>query len=186
MIGVVSAGVGNIVEDFFPREAVAVRDAEEAHGAEGAFGVDVEAFPFAAAHVEGKLARHGEGVADLGLAGAEFAEDLGHAAGFDAASEESVELFGAGRDGNELGAALVHFCGGGEAHGDELGGWRLGLVRYGCVQILTCPLLISWWPFALICLLSAPRLSAVWFVFSHCPIACASSSPTYKQPTRRY
>ena len=85
VVGVVGAGVGDVVEDLFAREAVAVGDAEEADGAEGPFRVDVEAFAFAAAHVEGELAGDGEGVADLGFSGAEFAEDFGDGAGFDAA-----------------------------------------------------------------------------------------------------
>lgn len=85
MVGVVGAGVGDVVEDFFAGEAVAVCDAEEADGAEGAFGVDVETFSLAAAHVEGELTGYGEGVADLGFSGAKFAEDFGDGAGFDAA-----------------------------------------------------------------------------------------------------
>ena len=58
-------------------------------------------------------------MADLGLSCAEFAEDFGHGAGFDAAGQKGIELFGAGGYGDEFGAALVHFCGGGKAHGDE-------------------------------------------------------------------
>ena len=87
VVGVVGAGVGDVVEDLLAREAVAVRDGEEAHGAEGPFGVDVEAFAFAAAHIEGELACHGEGVADLRFSGSEFAEDFGYRARFDAAGE---------------------------------------------------------------------------------------------------
>ena len=84
VIRVVGAGVRDIVEDFFAVETVAVGDGEAADGAESPLGVDVEAFSFAAAHVEGELTGDGEGVADLGLAGAEFAEEFGHGAGFDA------------------------------------------------------------------------------------------------------
>ena len=56
---------------------------------------------------------------DLRFSRPELAEDLSHRACFDAAGEQGVELFGAGGDGDELGAALVHFSGGGEAHWDE-------------------------------------------------------------------
>ena len=126
VVRVVGAGVGDVVEDLFAREAVAVRDGEEPHGAEGAFRVDVEAFALAAAHVEGELAGYGEGVADLGFPCAEFAEDFRDGAGFDAAGEEGVELFGARGDGDELGATLVHFGGGGEAHGHDFGGCGAG------------------------------------------------------------
>ncbi len=41
MVRVVGAGVGDVVEDFLAREAVSVCDGQEAHGAEGPFGVDV-------------------------------------------------------------------------------------------------------------------------------------------------
>ena len=41
VVGVVGAGVGDVVEDFFAGEAVSVRDGQEAHGTEGAFCVDV-------------------------------------------------------------------------------------------------------------------------------------------------
>ena len=131
VVRVVGAGVGDVVEDLFAREAVAVRDGEEAHGPEGAFGVDVKAFSFPTAHVEGQLTGHGEGVADLGFARSEFAEYLCHRARFDAAGEQGVELLGAGGNGDELRAALVHFCGSCEAHGDEFGGWRVERVSVG-------------------------------------------------------
>jgi len=118
VVRVVGARVGHVVEHLLAREAVAVGDGEEAHGPEGALRVDVQALALAAAHVEGQLARHGEGVADLTLARAELAEDLGDAARFDAPGEERVELLRAGCDGDEFAAALVHFGGGCEAHGD--------------------------------------------------------------------
>lgn len=53
VIAVVGASVGDVVEDLFAAEAVAVGDGQTADGTEGAFGVNVEAFAFTAAHVEG-------------------------------------------------------------------------------------------------------------------------------------
>ena len=85
VVRVVSAGVGYVVKDLFAAQAVTISDSEAAHGAECSFRVDVEAFSFAAAHVEGELAGHGEGVADLGFSSAKFAEDFCHGAGFNAA-----------------------------------------------------------------------------------------------------
>ncbi len=126
MVAVVRAGIRHVVQYLLAREPVPIRHGQQPHWPEGALGVDVQAFPLAAAHVEGELAGDGQGVAYLRLAGAELAEDLGDAAGFDAAGEKGVELFGAGGDGDEFGAALVHFGGGGEAHGDEFGGWCEG------------------------------------------------------------
>lgn len=93
MVRVVGAGVGDIVEDFLAGEAVAVGDGEQADGAECALCVDVETFAFPAAHVEGELAGYCQGVTDLGFPSAEFAEDFGDGAGFDAACQEGVELF---------------------------------------------------------------------------------------------
>ena len=121
MIGIVGAGIGDVVEDFFAREAVAVGDAEEADRSKGAFGVDVEAFAFAAAHVEGKLTGDGKGVADLRFARSEFTKDFSDRPGFDAAGQKCIELFGAGGDGDELGTTLMHLGGGGEAHGYKFG-----------------------------------------------------------------
>ena len=102
MIAVVRSCVGDVVEDLFSVESVPVGDGETADGTKGAFGIDVEAFAFAAAHVEGELAGDGEGVADLRFPGSELAEDFSNGAGFDAAGKEGVELFGAGGDGDEF------------------------------------------------------------------------------------
>ena len=100
VVGIVGARVGHVVQHLFAVEPVAVGDGEAAHGPEGAFGVDVEAFAFAPAHVEGQLARHRERVADLRFARAEFPEDFRDGARFDAAGEQGVELFRPGRDGD--------------------------------------------------------------------------------------
>ena len=62
---------------------------------------------------------------DLRFSRPELAEDFCDRAGFDATGEQGVELFGAGGDGDELGAALVHFGSGGEAHGNYFGGCRV-------------------------------------------------------------
>ena len=93
-------------------------------------------------------------MADLRFSRPEFAEYLCHGARFDAAGEQGVELFGASGDGDELGAALVHFRSSGEAHGDEFGGCRVeewisdvvGIGEEDGVDLL----LGSWW-------LSVPR-----------------------------
>ena len=124
VVRVVGARVGDVVEDLFAREAVPVRHGQESHGSECAFGVDVQTFPLPTAHVEWQLTCHGEGMADLRFPCPEFAEYFRDRAGFDAAGEQGVELFGAGGNGDELGATLVHFGGGGEAHGDDFGGCR--------------------------------------------------------------
>ena len=64
-------------------------------------------------------------MADLGFSCAEFAEDFCDRARLDAAGQEGVELFGARGDGDEFGATLVHFGGGGEAHRHDFGGCKV-------------------------------------------------------------
>ena len=122
MIAIVCPCIRNVIQHLLATQPIPIRNRQTPYGAKGAFGVDVQAFPLAAAHVKGQLAGDGEGVADLRLAGAELAKDFGDAARFEAAGEEGVELLGARGDGDELGAAGVHFSGGGEAHGDQFRG----------------------------------------------------------------
>ena len=64
-------------------------------------------------------------MADLRFPRSELTEYLCYRARFDATGEKGVELFGAGGNGDELRAALVHFCSSREAHGNEFGGWRV-------------------------------------------------------------
>jgi len=105
MIGIICACIGDIVKYFFAIEAVALCNSQQAYGAEGAFGVDVQAFALAAAHrnrklssvvsdlegAEGSMGRSthlagdGECVADLRLARAEFAKELGNGTSFNPA-----------------------------------------------------------------------------------------------------
>ena len=72
-------------------------------------------------------------MANLGFPRPEFAEYFCDGARFNAAGEEGVELFGSGGNGDELGAALVHFRSSGEAHGDKFGSCR---VEKGSVRLL--------------------------------------------------
>ena len=52
VIGVVGAGVGYVVKDFFARETKAVGNCEKSDGSKGAFRVDVETFALATAHIK--------------------------------------------------------------------------------------------------------------------------------------
>lgn len=121
MVGVVGSCVGNIVQDLFARETVTVGHRKQTHGTKSTLGVDVQTLALAAAHIEGQLAGHGEGMTDLGLSSTEFAEKLSDTAGLDAAREKGIEVLGAGGDGDELGTALVDLGGRGEAHRHKLG-----------------------------------------------------------------
>ena len=110
---------GDVLEHGVRVEAKALGDRLEALGAEGALGVDDHALAVGAAVLlrderaqrvleraseaergahRRQLRRDGERVAELRLARAELAEDLGDAGGLDAAAEESVEIAGTGRD----------------------------------------------------------------------------------------
>ena len=55
MIGVVGAGVGDVVEDILAVHSVPLGDGEETDGAEGTLGVDVEALAFSTLHVDREL-----------------------------------------------------------------------------------------------------------------------------------
>ena len=123
VVGVVGAGAGDVVKDIIGVEAEALGGGAEAFGAEGAFGVDVERHTFSAALFEGELAGDTEGVAELGLAGAELAEEFGDGAALEAAAEELVEFLGAGGDADELLAHAEDGGGVGEADGAELLGF---------------------------------------------------------------
>jgi hypothetical protein len=60
-------------------------------------------------------------MAELALARAELADELGDGTRLDAAAEECVERLRAGRDADELGSAGVKFSCGREAERDKLG-----------------------------------------------------------------
>jgi len=135
VVRVVGARVGDVVEDFFTGEAEAVGDREEADGPGGmrngrimvngvlpecALSVDVQTLSLASAHVEWQLARHGQGVAYLALAGSELPEYLRDGASLDSACEECIELLRASRDGYQFASSLVHFRRCRESHRHEL------------------------------------------------------------------
>lgn len=70
VVGVVRAGVGDVVEDVGRVEPEALGDLGEARRAERALGVDPEGFTLGASLVDGELAGDAERVAELGLAAA--------------------------------------------------------------------------------------------------------------------
>lgn len=131
MIGVVSAGVGDIVQYLLARQAVSVRHGQKSHRSECSFSINIQTLPLPTTHIKRQLTCHGKGMADLGFSSPELAEDFCDGARFDATSEQGVELFGASGDRDELGAALVHFGCRRKAHGDEFGCCEAGqgLVR---------------------------------------------------------
>lgn len=87
MVGVVGAGVRDVVEHLLAVQAKALRDCEEADRAEGSLSVNVETLALAAAHAHRQLAGNGKRMAELRLARAELAEHLRDRAGFDPAWE---------------------------------------------------------------------------------------------------
>ena len=96
MLGVVSACVRDVLEGGDGVHVEAFGNGLETFGTEGTLGVDVHGLALGSAVGNGQLARDAEGVAQLGLAGAEFSKDLGDGAGLDAPLEELVELNGSG------------------------------------------------------------------------------------------
>ena len=72
VVGVVSAGVGNIVEDVVSGEAESLCRCQQPLGAKGALCVDVEALSFGPSHVYRKLASNGHCVCQLRFASSEM------------------------------------------------------------------------------------------------------------------
>ena len=68
MVGVVGAGVGNIVEDVVSREAEPLGRGQQPLGPKGALGVNVEALSLGPSHVYRKLASYGHRVTQLRFA----------------------------------------------------------------------------------------------------------------------
>mmetsp|Transcript_29088 Transcript_29088/g.84523 ORF Transcript_29088/g.84523 Transcript_29088/m.84523 type:complete len:296 (+) Transcript_29088:347-1234(+) len=110
MLAVVGAGVRDVLEGGDGVHVEPLGDGLEPFGAEGPLGVDVHGLALGTAVGDGQLARDAEGVAELGLAGAEFTEDLGDGSGLDAALEELVKLNGPGGEG-EHGLAILEGIG---------------------------------------------------------------------------
>lgn len=73
MLGVISSGISDVVQYFFPVQSVSLCDGQHTCGSEGPLRVDVETFPFPAAHADGELAGHRECMTDLGFTRSEFA-----------------------------------------------------------------------------------------------------------------
>ena len=96
MIGVVGASVGNVIQYVGTVEAVALGDGEETLGPEGALGVDVQALPFGAAHVDGQLASDGHRVTQLTFAGTELPEQLSDGPRLNATVQQLVQLLAPG------------------------------------------------------------------------------------------
>ena len=71
MVGVVSSGVGHVVQDVAALEAISVRHRQEPLRSEGALGVNVEALALRPPVVYRQLTGDGQGVAKLRLAGPE-------------------------------------------------------------------------------------------------------------------
>lgn len=130
MIGVVGTSVGDIVQDFFAGEPIPVRHRQKSNRTKGSLCIDVQALPFAAAHVEWQLAGDSKRVAYLRLARPELTEKFGNTTRLEAARKEGVELLGAASDGDQLRTAGVHLGRSREPHRNELGGFGEDLGRF--------------------------------------------------------
>ena len=82
-------------------------DVVEAGRPEGALRVDHDGHAFGAAGIDWQLARHRERVAELRLAGAELAIELGEAARLDAAAQHLVEGLAANANA-QAGVLVAH------------------------------------------------------------------------------
>ena len=111
MLAVVGAGVGDVLEGGDGVHVEPLGNGLEPFGAEGALGIDVHGLAFRSTVGDGQLARDAQSVAQLGLAGAEFAKDLGDTAGLDATLEQLVQFDGTGGE-LQHGLAILEGVGG--------------------------------------------------------------------------
>ncbi len=98
VVAVVGATDDDVFEGLVGGDVFGLSHGDDAFGAEGAFGVNVGGFGVAATLVGGELDVDAKLVADLGFAGAKSAGEFGHAAGFEAATEEGVQFAAVGGD----------------------------------------------------------------------------------------
>ena len=97
LVGVVCAGVSYVVEDLLFVQAEALGDRNQTLWAECALTVDIHGHAFATALRNWQLASDAQRMTDLGLAGAELAEDFRDGARLNATAQQLVEGLAAGR-----------------------------------------------------------------------------------------
>ena len=87
---VVRTGASHVFEGDDGVESKALGNGLQAAGTKSSFRVNVNGLSFGAALGDGQLASDAQGVAELGLAGAEFSKDFGDGARLDAPLEQLV------------------------------------------------------------------------------------------------
>lgn len=122
VVSVVGTGDSDVVEDVLAVETKPLSNGHETLRTERSLSVDVEGTTVSTSLIEGELGTDAELVAELGLSGSELTKDLSDGTRLDSALEQIVELSAARGEVDDLETLLVPFGGGGEAHGDELGG----------------------------------------------------------------
>lgn len=134
MVRVVRASVSHIIQDLLPNKSESLSNRKKTDGSECPLCIDIQTLSFTAAHVEGQLAGHCQGMADLTLSCSEFSEDLGNRPSLDTAPKESVEPLRAGRYGNELASSGMHLSSGGEAHWYQFRSYQERSVSFSCFK----------------------------------------------------
>ena len=101
MISIMSPRIGDIIQHLLPIQSIPFRNRKQPHRTKRALRVNVKTLAFSAAHIDGQLTCYCEGMTDLGFPRSKLAEDFGDGTSFDTASEERVELVGAGGDADQ-------------------------------------------------------------------------------------
>jgi hypothetical protein len=138
MIRIIRPRICDIIQYLFSVQSIALRNGQETHGTESAFSINVQTLAFPATHAYGKLAGHGEGVTELGLARAELTKKLSDRTSLDAAcpynsqqhdkeklgrfhtAKQSVELLGARRNVHKLRSTRMYLRRALKTKGDDL------------------------------------------------------------------
>src|SRR5271154_6685658 len=119
MIRIIRPRICNIIQYLLPIQPIPFSNRKYPRRPKRSLGINVKTLPFSTTHVDRKLTSHCQSMTDLTFTGTKFSKDFGDGTGFNASSEEGVELLRSGVETYEFGTADMEFCGCSEAHGNE-------------------------------------------------------------------
>src|SRR5271170_1947749 len=136
MIRIIRPRICNIIQYLLPIQPIPFSNRKYPRRSKRSLGINVKTFPFSTAHVDRKLTSHCQSMTNLTFTRTKFSKDFGDGTGFNASSEEGVELLGSGVETYEFGTADMEFCGCSKAHRNEFGSYTSTRVWEGGLTFL--------------------------------------------------